>query len=96
MRLGTILVALATTVLIHGNLTSIAGSTGREFGRCTQICNAVGDACRDRCADPADPDACDSNDPACIADCSVFCVKENQDCELVCDVIKEPPSPEEP
>ena len=90
-------VALAALVLSTAG-TLWADSTGREFSRCIQSCNDARRACRDRCAEDCANLFPNSNpdENECRATCRDECVIESDDCKLVCENIKEPPSPEEP
>lgn len=87
-----VLVILQPASLVAG------GVPGREFSRCIQSCNDVRGVCGDICDEdcwalyPNDRPARD----ACKAACKDICAIESGECKIVCQAIKEEPSPEEP
>jgi hypothetical protein len=98
--LGGLVLGLGLVLIVQGHpvQTALADSTGRNFSRCVKSCNDTGKACGNRC------DAtCDELFPGrgqdfrdCKAECKTSCGVESDDCKLVCENIKNPPSPEEP
>ena len=104
---GLPLLALAVLVLAQGGVP-IAREAGRDLADCIGMCNAVKRVCKDAC-NAACRNDCDAQFPdvsqkeerdvckeACVTGCNLDCDTEKQDCKAMCNVNRQPPSPEEP
>jgi len=83
-------------VLVTGS--SLAVLSGRDFTTCVKSCNAIRKTCDSLCKPNCwdlFPDDKTQRD-ACIAACKAICLQESDECKLVCQEIKNPPSPEVP
>ena len=97
MRLGGLAVGLALALLALGQFGTIQAGAGRDFSRCVQSCNETRSACRTQCKvdcdllfpKGADRDACDDG-------CADTCSGNSQECKVICQNIKNPPSEPEP
>src|SRR5262245_65979656 len=73
-----------------------ATTSGRNFSRCIQTCNATRKACADNCQTdcrdlyPNDKQLRD----ACVSACKSICSDESDQCKDVCQGIKPPPTEE--
>lgn len=96
---GRLLAIVAISAMVLSQSGGLwAGSTGRQFSGCIKTCNDTRKACSGRCSDD-----CSELFPgggaafnACKAECKTTCNGESDDCKLICQNIKNPPSPEEP
>ena len=92
---GRILAALAIVALVAGQVGNLQAQ--RVFADCILTCTGVKQTCKSACK----PD-CNAIFPPgpergeCKTQCSLDCETEDADCKLVCQEIKNPPSPEEP
>ena len=94
-----LLAMLALAALVLSTAAALqADSAGREFSRCVQTCNETRKACRSSCSDDCGElfpgGGPDFNE--CRDGCRDTCNTESDDCKLVCQNIKDQPSPEEP
>jgi hypothetical protein len=100
-KMGKLALGLGLALMLQVQPTpwlATADSTGRDYGRCNKACNDSRKACEQRCTSTCSelfPGGGASFD-ACKAECVAGCRAERDDCKLVCDNIKNPPSPEEP
>ena len=95
------LLVLTAAVLIFTSLGStLASVAGRDFSRCVQGCNAIRKSC-----DAIVTDDCRAMFPgtpnkpardACIAAGKAVCLVDSDECKLMCQAIKNPPTFEEP
>lgn len=75
-----------------------AGTAGRDFSRCIQTCNATRKVCADNCQTdcrelyPNDKKLRD----ACVSACKTLCNDESDQCKMICQGIKPPPTEEQP
>ncbi|MFQ5671165.1 MAG: hypothetical protein ACE5HD_11710 [Acidobacteriota bacterium] len=92
-----LMAGLALALLIQGD-SGIASEAGRNFSRCVQSCNdtnlTCGNACDATCTDLF-PDR-GASFTQCKSDCKDKCNADKIECKLVCQNIKNNPSPEEP
>lgn len=75
-----------------------AETTGRDFSRCVQTCNAARQSCSVQCLDdcrslfPGSP----QQQSSCISTCKSGCATAEQECKAICRAIKEGTSPNSP
>ena len=96
IRLLAVLAFVA--VVMPATSTWVIGSAGRDYSRCIHACNAIRQACTDRCkSDCAALYPTNSPDYlACYNACNAVCTTESGDCKNICQQIKNNPSPTEP
>ena len=95
--IARILLVLAVLMTVQFAVEAWAIVAGRDFSRCVRSCNATRKVCDDYCS--IDCKALYSTKPerdACIAACKAICLQESDECKMICQQIKNPPSPECP
>jgi hypothetical protein len=97
-RLLAVVALLALTQLPGDSV--VGGVAGRDFARCIHSCNAVKTACNNQCS--ADCSALYPGTPnktlrnACIDACRATCLANDDECKLMCQAVKNPPTTEAP
>ena len=97
MRLGGLAVGLALALLALGQFGTIQAGAGRDFSRCVQSCNETRSSCKIQCSVDCDllfPAGSDRK--ACKNACADMCIENSQECKVICQNIKNPPSEPEP
>src|SRR4030095_10887275 len=91
---GLILIAV-TTLLFHPISQPGADTTGRDFSRCVQACNAAKQSCRDLCVTECRTlfPGNSQKQSGCSGTCKSGCVESEQQCKAVCRAIKQGTSP---
>ena len=96
---GRLFAIMAVAALVFSQSGSLwAESTGRQFAGCIQTCNDTKAQCNAGCKPTCNamfPDS-PAERGACKTECKDVCDVESDDCKLVCQNIKSPPSPEAP
>jgi len=94
---GRLTVILAFSALVLSQGGSFGGG-GRAVNDCFRTCNDTRKACKSNC--DADCEALHPNNDqafnACRDVCREACDTGREDCELICEVLKDNPSPEAP
>ncbi len=96
---GRLLAIIAVSALVLSQAGSLwAGGTGRQFSSCIKTCNDTRKACNGNCSDNCAALFPGGGAPfnACKSECKDICDDASADCKLICQNIKDPPSPEEP
>ncbi len=99
-RVALLSTLAALAILVLGQMGgAAAGVAGRDFSRCIHTCNEVREPCLDRCRPDcreAFPGPLREERAACEDACEAFCVNQSQECKVVCQAVKDPPTVEEP
>ena len=95
--LSLLVAGLGLTVLVLSQFGTIQADAGRDFPRCVQSCNETRAVCKVQCnvdCDAIYPPGAEQD--ACNTSCDALCITNSQECKVVCQNIKNPPSDEEP
>jgi hypothetical protein len=101
MRIGREKARLAGVVLLFLAVAGLAtaSSTGRDYSRCIKSCNAANQECNAQCNTDCKA-LCGSDSScvnACVANCkATTCQVQAAECKLICQSIKNNPSPTQP
>ena len=95
--LSLVVAGVGLTALLLSQVGTIQADAGRDFPRCVQSCNETRTACKLQCDGDCDlmfPPGAEQK--ACNFDCDASCTDNSQECKVICQNIKNPPSDEEP
>jgi len=90
---------LAVLVMFVAVAGVALGANGREFSRCVRQCNSEKSQCNSACL--TDCKALCNNVTSCVTPCvsnckNTTCLPADDACKLMCQSVKNPPSPTEP
>jgi hypothetical protein len=101
MRIGREKAMLAGSVLLFLAMAGLvtASSAGRDYSRCIKSCNAASQECNTQCN--TDCKALCGGDSGCVTACvsnckTTTCQVQASECKLICQSIKNNPSPTQP
>lgn len=89
-------VALLALTQLPGD-SVVGGVAGRAFSRCIHSCNAVKNQCNFQCSEDCKAlyNTKQERD-ACISACRATCLSNDDECKLMCQAVKNPPTTEAP
>jgi mRNA-degrading endonuclease toxin of MazEF toxin-antitoxin module len=98
LRQNAAFAAAVVLLLAVAGLTT-AGSAGRDYSRCIKTCNSAHQACNTACN--TDCKALCDNISSCVTPCvdnckTNTCDAQMDECKLICQAIKNNPSPTNP
>jgi len=97
MRNNAVIAGAALLFLVVAGL-AVAGEVGRDYSTCIKSCNSANQACNAQCNTDC-KELCNNVSSCvtpCVANCKATCSAELAECKLICQSIKNNPSPTSP